>query len=198
MSSAFWLGWRCILGLAAASQTTEKLRRAGECVLNLPSAGQVDAVDRLALTTGADPVPAGKLARGYRHEGDKFGRAGLTPVASETVAPPRALECPLHLEAVVEHWRDLAENDERVRGRSVVFEVRVRRVHLARDILLEGHDDRVDPDRWRPLLTSFQKFYGLAPEELHPSRLSAIAEALYRSPDVDTARGSLGGSEPWA
>src|SRR5262249_61643519 len=57
MSSAFWLGWRCILGLAASSRTTENLRRTGECVLNLPSEEQVDAVDRLALTTGADPLP---------------------------------------------------------------------------------------------------------------------------------------------
>jgi flavin reductase (DIM6/NTAB) family NADH-FMN oxidoreductase RutF len=37
MSSAFWLGWRCIIGLAAASKTTENLKRTGQCVLNLPS-----------------------------------------------------------------------------------------------------------------------------------------------------------------
>ena len=35
MSSAFWLGWRCLLGLAAASKTTENITRTGECVLNL-------------------------------------------------------------------------------------------------------------------------------------------------------------------
>lgn len=37
MSSAFWLGWRCILGLATLSKTTQNLKRSGECVLNLPS-----------------------------------------------------------------------------------------------------------------------------------------------------------------
>lgn len=188
MSSAFWLGWRCVLGLATASKTTQNLQRGGECVLNLPSVEQVDAVDRLALTTGSDPVPPGKLARGYRTERRKFESAGLTPVPSETVAPPRALECPVHLEATVEHWRDLAETDEKVRGRSMVFEVRIRRVHLAQAILLDGHSDRVDPDKWRPLVMSFQKFYGLAPEQAHASRLSDIPEALYRSPDVDAAR----------
>ena len=157
-------------------------------MLNLPSVEQVDAVDRLALTTGSDPVPPGKLARGYRFERRKFELARLTPAPSETVAPPRALECPVHLEATVEDWRDLAENDEAVRGRSVVFEVRIRRVHLAEAILLDGHHDRVDPDKWRPLVMSFQKFYGLAPEQAHASQLSRIPEALYRSPDVDAAR----------
>ena len=37
MSSAFWLGWRCMLGLASASKTSENMKRTGECVLNLPS-----------------------------------------------------------------------------------------------------------------------------------------------------------------
>ncbi|HET8880717.1 MAG TPA: flavin reductase, partial [Solimonas sp.] len=51
MSSAFWLGWRCILGLDASSKNTENLMRTGECVLNLPSPAQVGHVDRLARLT---------------------------------------------------------------------------------------------------------------------------------------------------
>jgi flavin reductase (DIM6/NTAB) family NADH-FMN oxidoreductase RutF len=192
MSSAFWLGWRCILGLAATSKTTGNLKRTGECVLNLPSASQVEAVDRLALTTGSDPVPPNKLVRGYRHEKNKFNIARLTPVPSETVAPPRALECPVHLEAKVEHWRDLAENDEQVRGRSIIFEVRIQRVHLAKSILMAGDPNRIDPDKWRPLIMSFQKFYGLEPNQVHDSTLAQIAEASYRSPDVDRARAVVG------
>jgi flavin reductase (DIM6/NTAB) family NADH-FMN oxidoreductase RutF len=188
MSSAFWLGWRAILGLATTSKTTENLRRTGECVLNLPSAGQADAVDRLALTTGSDPVPQGKLVRGYKHEKQKFQIAQLTPVASETIAPPRASECPVHLEATVQHWRDLAENDEKVRGRTVIFEVRIRRVHLAPSILKDGNPNRIDPDKWRPLIMSFANFYGLAPGQLLTSTLAKVPENLYRSPDVDAAR----------
>ncbi|WP_409363844.1 flavin reductase family protein [Bradyrhizobium liaoningense] len=38
MSSAWWVGWRCMLGLARNSKTTENMIRTGECVLNLPSA----------------------------------------------------------------------------------------------------------------------------------------------------------------
>ena len=138
VSSAFWLGWRCILGLAAASKTTQNMLRTGECVLNLPSESEVDGVNRLALTTGSDPVPQGKLMRGYQHVGDKFGLAGFTPVASETVAAPRVLECPVQLEAVVESTHALAAGDEALRGRTMTFEVRVQRVHVEQSILAAG------------------------------------------------------------
>lgn len=48
MSSAWWIGWRCMLGLDSTSKTTANIMRTGECVLNLPSADLVGAVDRLA------------------------------------------------------------------------------------------------------------------------------------------------------
>jgi flavin reductase (DIM6/NTAB) family NADH-FMN oxidoreductase RutF len=188
MSSAFWLGWRCVLALAAVSKTTENMIRARQCVMNLPSESMVAAVNRLAMTTGTDPVPPGKVARGYRYEKSKFEISGLTPVVSQTVAAPRVEECPVQLEAVVEHVKDLAENDEKLRGRTKVFEMRVQRVHVAQEILMEGHVDRIDPDKWRPLIMSFQRFYGLSPNQIHESTLGQIPEALYRSPDVDRAR----------
>src|SRR3954454_12581185 len=72
MSSAFWLGWRCMLGLSAASKTTHNMQRTRECVLNLPSVDLVGAVNRLARTTGSNPVPEVKLRRGYRFEREKF------------------------------------------------------------------------------------------------------------------------------
>src|SRR3974377_2476240 len=111
MSSAFWLGWRCILALAPTSKTPGNLKRTAAVVRNLPSVDDVAAVNRFALTTGTDPVPNVKAVRGYRYEKYKFETALLTPVPSETVTPPRALECPVHLEARVEHFHDLAAND---------------------------------------------------------------------------------------
>lgn len=72
MSSVFWLGWRCIIGLSAFSKTTENLIRTKQCVLNLPSVREVTSVNRLALTTGTNPVPAGKQLKGYRFEPNKF------------------------------------------------------------------------------------------------------------------------------
>jgi len=187
MSSAFWLGWRCLLGLGAISKTTQNLLRTRECVLNLPSEQQVAAVDRLALTTGSDPVPEAKVRRGYRHAADKFGIAGLTPVPSEVVAVPRVLECPIQLEARVERVNPVADEDDKLRGRILCIEVRIVRVHAHPSVLMEGVPDRIDPDRWRPLIMSFQRFYGLG-AELAPSTLAQIPEALYRSPDVDRAR----------
>jgi flavin reductase (DIM6/NTAB) family NADH-FMN oxidoreductase RutF len=185
MSSAFWLGWRCILGLDASSKTPQNMLRTGECVLNLPSEDGVVGVDRLALTTGSYPVPPRKAARGYRYEPDKFGVSGFTAEQSETVAPPRIAECPVQLEAVVEAVRDLAEDDEVLRGRVKIFELRVQRVHVQETLLIEGEANHVDPDKWRPLIMSFQKFYGLAPRQLQESRLGRIPERSYRSPDVD-------------
>ncbi len=196
MSSAFWLGWRAMLGLGARAKTAQNLLRTRECVLNLPSDALAAAVDRLALTTGADPVPPGKVSRGYFHVADKFSRAGLTPVASETVSPPRVAECPVAMEAVVEAVHPVADEDPSQRGGIVAIEVRVQRVFVHGDIRVPGSSDRIDPDAWRPLIMSFQKLYGLGPQ-VHPSTLARIPERLYRGPDIDRARAvsSLGVSE---
>ncbi|WIX91940.1 flavin reductase [Amycolatopsis sp. DG1A-15b] len=182
MSSAFWLGWRAVLGLGARSKTAQNLLRTREGVLNLPSESMAPAVDRLALTTGSDPVPEGKRERGYFHVADKFGRAGLTPVASSTVEPPRAAECPVAMEVVVEAVNPVGDD-----GGVVAFEVRVQRVFVHESIRVAGTEDRIDPDAWRPLIMSFQKFYGLGPQ-VHPSTLARIPERLYRGPDIERAR----------
>ncbi|MGA4995061.1 flavin reductase family protein [Nonomuraea bangladeshensis] len=182
MSSAFWLGWRGLLGLGARAKTAQNLLRARECVLNLPSDALAPAVDRLALTTGSDPVPERKWERGYRHVADKFGRAGLTPVPSETVAPPRAAECPVAMETVVEAVHPIGED-----GGTLAFEVRVQRVWAHEGIRLAGTDDHIDPDAWRPLIMSFQKLYGLGPQ-VHPSTLATIPERMYRPDDLERAR----------
>ncbi|MGI5268698.1 hypothetical protein ACQEUU_06070 [Nonomuraea sp. CA-218870] len=45
MSSAFWLGWRGVLGLGRRSKTARNMTRTRECVLNLPSDALAAAVD---------------------------------------------------------------------------------------------------------------------------------------------------------
>ena len=188
MSSAWWLGWRCMLGLSAVSKTTENIIRTRECVLNLPSTDLVASVNRLARTTGTNPVPEGKLYKGYRYERDKFGMSGLTPISSETVAPPRVLECPVHLEARVEAIHGLAEHDPLVGGRLMAIEVRIQRVHVDEAILMSTEANRIDPDRWSPLIMSFQQFYGLEHHQLQESLLAQIPESMYRTPDIERAR----------
>ena len=190
MSSAFWLGWRGVLGLDRSSKTVANMIRTKQCVLNLPSVAQVDAVDRIALTTGSEVLPPHKVTRGYRFEKGKFETAGLTPIASETVTPPRAKECPIQMEAVVEHIYEMSETDPASRGRRVLFEVRIQRVFVEPSILADGDPNRIDPNKWRPLIMSFQKFFGLADQQAHASRLSQIPEPLYKSLDIERSRNS--------
>ena len=178
-SSAWWLGQRCVLGFGARSQTPQNLRRTGECVINLPSVEQVAHVDRLARLTGSDPMPPHKVAMGYRFERDKLGAAGLTPVPSFDVAPPRIAECPVQLEARLRAVLPLAADDPAQAGRLVALEVEIVRVHLEEGILMAGHEDRVDPLRWRPLIMSFCHFFGLG-DRVHTSRLAEIPESAYR------------------
>jgi flavin reductase (DIM6/NTAB) family NADH-FMN oxidoreductase RutF len=190
MSSAFWLGWRCVLGLGARSKTPQNMRRTGECVLNLPSVDIAAAVNRLALTTGSNPVPEGKIRRGYRHEADKFVIAGLTAAPSDTVLAPRVAECPVQLEARVEAMHGIADDDANQKGNLQCFEVRVQRVHVDERIMMAGERDRIDPDKWRPLIMNFQQFYGLG-SKVHESSLGTIPESAYRGPDIERARKAI-------
>ncbi|HUL72432.1 MAG TPA: flavin reductase family protein [Vicinamibacterales bacterium] len=167
MSSVWWLGWSCMLGLGAMGQTSENLIRSRECVVNLPSEFLVSNVDRLAMTTGRHPVPEKKREWGYRFERDKFGAAGLTAMPSLAVSPPRIRECPVQMEGVVHDIRPFGKN---VNANAI--EVHIEQLHVD-EALLTGPGPRphIDPQKWRPLIMSFCRFFGLA-GEVHPSRLA--------------------------
>ena len=170
MSSAWWLGWSCMLGLGQMGQTSDNLIRTRECVINLPSVDLVEHVDRLAMTTGKDPVPEKKVGWGYRHERDKFGISGFTPVDSVAVAPPRVRECPVQMEGIVHDVRPFGKNVS-----ANVFEVHIVKLHVDESLLVAGSDParpHIDPERWSPLIMSFCRFFGLS-GEVHPSRLAA-------------------------
>ncbi len=171
MSSAWWLGWSCMLGLGSMGKTSDNMIRTRECVINLPSQEQVTHVDRLALTTGKNPVPEKKLGWGYRYQPDKFGEAGLTPMPSMEVRPPRIAECPVHMEGVVHDVRPFGKNVS-----ANAFEVHIVKLHVEESLLVAPHageDSRphIDAEKWRPLIMSFCRFFGTG-DELHPSRLA--------------------------
>jgi hypothetical protein len=48
--------------------------------------------------------------------------------------------------------------------------------------MMDGEPNRIDPDKWRPLIVSFQQFYGLTPEKLQRSELGQIPESMYKPP----------------
>jgi flavin reductase (DIM6/NTAB) family NADH-FMN oxidoreductase RutF len=169
MSSAWWLGQTGVLGLGTRGQTFANLQRDGDCVLNLPSVDQVAAVDRLALTTGSDPVPDYKLAMNFRHVRNKFDEAGLTSVSSDLVRPPRVMECPIQLEAQVRAIHSVGAAEDY----SACIEVQIIRVHAEEELLDAESRHHISPDRWRPLIMSFLSFYGLG-DQVHGSRLAEV------------------------
>ncbi|OJJ56741.1 hypothetical protein ASPSYDRAFT_1182461 [Aspergillus sydowii CBS 593.65] len=193
MSSAWWLGNRCLLGLGAISQTTVNLLRTKQCVLNLASENMVDAVNALAKTTGTKGVSTAsphegylyfKLINGYKYVHDKFRHAGLTPFSSELNAQSREGE----LKNVHEMMQD-------TNGKTLLaLEVKVLRTHIHGNIRMEGHANRIDPDKWRPLIMSFQEFYGLGSRKVSHSVLAEIQEEAYRpvADSIDEQRGSTG------
>ncbi|NDI33986.1 flavin reductase family protein [Chengkuizengella sediminis] len=166
MSSAWWLGQSCMLGMSRLSKTVQNLEREGECVLNLPSADLVAAVDQLALLTGKNPVPKYKEKMGYRYEPSKFEIAGLHQNPSTLVKPPRVAECPVQLEAVVQMLNPIHDPNSSL----AAIEVSIKRVHVDENILVDGEKDYIDPEKWNPLIMNFCEFFGLS-GKLHPSKL---------------------------
>jgi flavin reductase (DIM6/NTAB) family NADH-FMN oxidoreductase RutF len=167
MSSAWWLGQSAMLGLGNSGHTTANLLRERECVLNLAPSTLVNAVDRLAMTTGSAVVPPHKLAQGYRYAPDKFAVAGLTSQPSELVAPPRIVECPIQLECDVVATHPIGEPEPH----ATAFQLMVRRAHVAEELIIPG-TSYVDPIRWDPLIMKFCEFFG-GGDNVHPSRLAA-------------------------
>ena len=156
-----------MLGLGQMGQTSDNLIRTRECVINLPSQEQVSQVDQLAMTTGKNPVPEKKMQWGYRHEANKFGLAQFSAVPSESVAPPRVLECPVQMEGVVHDVRPFGKNVN-----ANAFEIHIVKLHVDDALLItDGLRPHIDPMRWRPLIMSFCRFFGLG-DEVHPSRLA--------------------------
>ena len=45
---------------------------------------------------------------------------------------------------------------------------------------MEGHKNRIDPDKWHPMIMSFQELYGLKEKMVDESVLAKIGEEEYR------------------
>jgi flavin reductase (DIM6/NTAB) family NADH-FMN oxidoreductase RutF len=160
MSSAWALANRIVIGLAGGGQGLANLRREHECVLNLAGEDMHRGVERIAPTTGRQPVPPWKQATGYRHEADKFALGGWHPVPSLAVKPPRIMECPLQMEVrllldvdrPLDVWSDGP-------GGYAILELEVLHVHAHEDVTVPD-TQHVDPQRYRPLFYLFRHYVG--------------------------------------
>jgi flavin reductase (DIM6/NTAB) family NADH-FMN oxidoreductase RutF len=185
MSSAWWLNQSCMLGMSSRSKTVENLLRERQGVLNLPSSDLVSAVDRLALTTGRNPVPDYKEKMGYRYQSDKFEVAGLTPIPADLINAPLVAECPIQLEALVEQVHAFDEQNSVIQA----IEMRIVRVHIDEHLLVPGTKNYIDPEKWNPLIMNFCEFFGLS-SKIHPSRLEAAFYGLPRKNQVQEINAS--------
>ncbi|KAJ2977610.1 hypothetical protein NQ176_g4270 [Zarea fungicola] len=188
MSSAWWLGNRCMLGLGKDSKSTINLIRTKQCVLNMADDTMTGAVNSLALTTGSKEMLTAtedmgylyfKRSHGYQYVKDKFGRSGLTPLASNVVRPARIAECPAQMEAELSGVYNMMD-DVDVRG-FIALEVKVVKTHVHDSIRWAGYPNRIDPDKWHPLIMSFAQFYGLKYTKVDKSTVTKIDIEEYRS-----------------
>jgi flavin reductase (DIM6/NTAB) family NADH-FMN oxidoreductase RutF len=169
-----------MIGLAGMSKTTQNLLRTKHCVLNLPTEDMTDHINALARTTGSNPLPDWKAQVGYSFVKDKFGHAGLTPQKSDLVAPPRIKECPVQMEAELMDSHEMMKDLPDRKGVVLGMELKILRVHVEDDLRLAGYENRIDTDKWQPLLMCFQEFYGMGQKKLTESRLAKIKEENYR------------------
>jgi flavin reductase (DIM6/NTAB) family NADH-FMN oxidoreductase RutF len=153
ISSAWALGQTVVLGLGADAHTAYNLRSRPGLVINVPGPGLWAAVERIAAMTGASPVPERKRSI-YSYEPDKFAKAGLTPVPSLRVRPPRVAQCPIQLEARVAHMALDAD------GEFFIAQATVVAVHADPDIVVP-RTSYIDPGRWSPLIYNFRHYFGL-------------------------------------
>lgn len=180
MSSAFWIGHHCMLGFDAESKTPLNILRSKQCVLNLANDSMAAHVNALAATTGTEKVSASKLSRGYSYVKDKWTWAKLTPEASDFVRPQRIRECPVQMECELVASHPMMQDLPDRYGAILAIEVRVLRIHVIDRLRMAGHANRIDPDKWRPMIMSFQELYGLKGGKLSESRLGKINEEKYR------------------
>jgi flavin reductase (DIM6/NTAB) family NADH-FMN oxidoreductase RutF len=93
------------------------------------------------------------------------------------------LECPVQMEGIVHDVRPFGKNVA-----ANAFEVHIVKLHVDESLLVAGSDSHrphIDPVKWRPLIMSFCRFFGVG-DELHPSRLaqSNFMTAVIGAPSI--------------
>lgn len=142
-----------------------------------------DIINGVANTTGTKDVPEWKKAKGTIYVEDKWTRAGVTPQDSDLVEPKRIKECPVQMECEVVTFHKLMEDlaPSPAAEFVLVIEVKVLKVHVNPGLVMEGHRNRIDTDKWKPMFMMFQQLYGLGDGMKVKSKLAEdIDEEEYR------------------
>ncbi len=157
MSSVWALGYKLVLGLGCNGKTFSNLINQKECVINLPSVGLHENIEKIARLTGMNPVPEEKQAL-YKFEKDKFSAGGFKKMHSQMVQPPSIKDCPLQLEAVFESYSVLEYDDD---GNPDTAAVTVEVINVRAHEDITTGDNHINPEHWSPLIYNFRHYYGL-------------------------------------
>ncbi|KAI1193149.1 hypothetical protein F5X97DRAFT_315140 [Nemania serpens] len=65
------------------------------------------------------------------------------------------------MECQVVDVNGLQNDDPDLHGLMLAIEVRVLHIHVLESLRVEGYPNRVDTDKWRPLIMSFREFSSL-------------------------------------
>ena len=60
----------------------------------------------------------------------------------------------------------------------LALEIRIVKFHAEDGIRPSGHMNRIDSDKWRPMVMSFQELYNLAAGKMVPSKLAFIQRLI--------------------
>ncbi|MFJ5766617.1 flavin reductase family protein [Lysinibacillus sp. NPDC093210] len=154
LSSSWALGDYIVLGIGIGGKAIENLERHPECVINIPDHSLCENVEQLAPFTGKNPVPEYKKQTGYTYKKEKYDISGLTPIQSTLVKPTRIMECPIQIEAKVQHIRipDYSPH-------FAIVETQAVHVHAHTEIIIE--ENHIDPNKWSPLIYNFRHYFAL-------------------------------------
>ena len=78
------------------------------------------------------------------------------------------------MEAELVTTHGIMDDIEQAKGYFVLLEVKILRVHAIEEIIMSEHANRIDPDKWRPMIMSFQRLYGLSKELQHKQQLLEV------------------------
>jgi flavin reductase (DIM6/NTAB) family NADH-FMN oxidoreductase RutF len=121
------VGFERALGNMQKKDTLRNIERTSEFVIHTVTE---DVLEQMNATARSAPPEESKLLA-----------AGLTPIASVAVAPPRIAECPLAMECRAIEIRQVAEHHDLVIAEGLV-------IHARADVMRDGE---VDLTRLRPV-----------------------------------------------